>query len=65
MNTYQELIDSVRESRRRMSEKFDHDPDRYIAYLKSLNGKYATQVESFQKLSDFTPTEKEPVSSPE
>ena len=52
MDTYRELIDSIRESRRRMSEECDHDPARYLAYLQSFNAKYSKQVESFQKLRD-------------
>ena len=57
MDTYRDLIDSIRESRRRMSEKCDHDPARYLAYLQSFNVKYSKQIESFQKLRDSTPTE--------
>ena len=64
MDIYQELIESIRESRRRMSEECNHDPDRYIAYLKSFNAKYSKQVESFQKLRDSTPA-KDPISSSE
>ena len=64
MDTYQEVIESIRESRRRMSEKCNHDPSRYIAYLQSFNVKYSKQVESFQKLRDSVPTE-DPISSSE
>ena len=52
MDTYRELIDSIRESRRRMSEECDHNPARYLAYLRSFNAKYSKQIESFQKLRD-------------
>ncbi len=52
MDTYQELIEKIRESRIRMSEACDHDSDKYIAYLKSFNTKYSKQVELFQKLQD-------------
>jgi hypothetical protein len=64
MDTYQEVIESIRESRRRMSEKCNHDSGRYIAYLQSFNAKYPKQVESFQKLRDSVPTE-DPISSSE
>ena len=52
MDTYRELIDSIRESRRRMSEECNHDPARYLAYLQSFNVRYSKQIESFQKLRD-------------
>jgi len=57
MDTYRELIDSIRESRRRMSEKCNHDPARYLAYLQSFNARYSKQIESFQKLRDSAPAE--------
>ena len=57
MDTYRELIDSVRESRRRMSEECDHDPAIYLAYLQSFNARYSKQVELFQKLRDSAPAE--------
>ena len=57
METYRELIDSIRESRRRMSEECDHDPARYLAYLQSFNARYSKQVELFQKLRDSAPAE--------
>ena len=48
MDTYRELIDSIRESRRRMSEECNHDSARYLAYLQSFNARYSKQVELFQ-----------------
>lgn len=48
MDTYRELIDSIRESRRQMSEECNHDSARYLAYLQSFNAKYSKQVELFQ-----------------
>ena len=57
MDTYQELIDSIRESRRRMSEECDHDPARYLAHLRSFDARYSKQIESFQKLRDSVPAE--------
>lgn len=50
MDTYHELIESIRNSRKLMSEACDHNSDKYIAYLKSFNTKYSDQVKSFQEL---------------
>lgn len=50
MDTYHELIESIRESRKFMSKACDHDSDKYIAYLKSFNTKYSDQVKLFQEL---------------
>lgn len=44
MDTYHELIESIRESRKAMSEACGHDSRRYIAYLESFNTKYSEQV---------------------
>lgn len=52
MDAYQKLIDSIRESRKRMSEECDHDLHRYLAYLQSFNATYSKQIESFLKLRD-------------
>jgi len=50
MDTYHELIESIRESRKLMSEACDHNSEKYIAYLKSFNTKYSDQVKLFQEL---------------
>ena len=50
MDTYHELIENIRESRKRMSKECNHDPETYIKYLKSFNIKYAKQVDAFEKL---------------
>ena len=55
MDAYQKLIDSIRESRERMSEECDHDLHRYLAYLQSFNATYSKQIESFLKLRDSAP----------
>ena len=55
MDAYQKLIDSIRESRKRMSEECDHDPHRYLAYLQSFNATYSKQIELFLKLRDSAP----------
>lgn len=57
MNTYQELIESIRESRNRMSEACDHNSKKYIDYLKTFNATYSKQVALFQKLQNEAPTE--------
>ena len=44
MDTYQEMMESIRESRKRMSEACGHNSRKYIAYLKSFNTKYSDQV---------------------
>ena len=44
MDTYRELIDSIRESRKVMSEACGHNSRRYIAHLQSFNSKYSEQV---------------------
>lgn len=50
MDTYHELIENIRESRKLMSKVCDHNSDKYIAYLKSFNTKYSDQVQLFQEL---------------
>ncbi len=50
MDTYHELIENIRESRKLMSKVCDHNSDKYIAYLKSFNTKYSDQVKLFQEL---------------
>ena len=52
MNSYQELIENIRESRKRMSRDCCHDSDKLIAYLESYNAKYSEQVASFRKIQD-------------
>ena len=43
MITAEQVMEEVRESRRRMSAECDHDPARYTAYLMGLNAKYVTE----------------------
>lgn len=49
MITSREVIEEIRESRRRMSEQSEHDPATYIEYLKTFNAKYSAQVEKYLK----------------
>ena len=52
-----DVIEEIRQSRKRMSEQSGHDPGKYIDLLKTLNRKYATQVKRFQKLHRVSPVE--------
>lgn len=47
--TANEVIEEIRESRRRMSKHCQHDPAKLIKYLKTFNRKYATQIERCKK----------------
>ncbi len=49
MDTYRELIESIRESRKLMSEACGHNSSKYIAYLKSFNTQYSDQVKLSQE----------------
>ena len=51
MDAYREMIENIREGRRQLSEKYNHDPVEYIEYLKSLDVKYSKQIRAFEKLS--------------
>jgi hypothetical protein len=45
-----EAIADLRDLRHQISPEFDHDPQKYIAYLQPQNYKYATQMELYQQL---------------
>ena len=45
MDTYQEIMRDVRESRIRMSERCGHDVERLLDYLQSFEMKYSKQVQ--------------------
>jgi len=47
-----EAIGEIRNLRHHISEEFDHDPQKYIEFLKSQSYKYIRQIELFRKLSD-------------
>ena len=55
--TAESVIEEIRQSRRRMSEACDHDPAKYIDYLKGLNGKYAAQVKRYREGLGARPAE--------
>jgi hypothetical protein len=45
-----EAIADLREIRHQISQEFDHDPKKYLAYLQQQNYKYAAQIELYQQL---------------
>lgn len=49
MITSDEVIEEIRESRCELSRRFGHDPAKVIAYLKTVERKYAAQIERYQK----------------
>jgi len=49
MTTAEEVIEEIRESRRRISEECGHDLATYIAHLKRLTRKYSRQVQMYHK----------------
>jgi hypothetical protein len=38
------VIDEIREIRHRISERFDHDPERLVAYYMELQQRYADRL---------------------
>ncbi len=54
---YENALDEIRESRRRMSEQCGNDPAKFIEYLKTFNEKYSIPVERYRKEHAATPTE--------
>ncbi len=44
-----EAIAELREIRHQISQEFDHDPQKYLAYLQQQNYKYAAQIELYQQ----------------
>lgn len=42
------IIKEIRESRRRISKQCDHDPAKYIEYLKMFNRKYSAQADRYR-----------------
>ena len=55
MDMYDQAIEEIRASRRRISESVGHDLDRYFEHLKAVERKYAAQVERFRKRPMATP----------
>lgn len=51
MDAYREMIENIREGRKQLSARYNHDSAEYIEYLKSLDVKYSKQIQAFEKLS--------------
>ncbi len=49
MTDAESVIEEIRESRKRMSERCDHEPAKLIAYLRAFNEKYATQIQEYER----------------
>ena len=49
MTPSDEVIEEIREARRRISKQCDHDPAKYCAYLRSIEHKYAAQIERYRR----------------
>lgn len=45
-----EAIADRRDRRHQISPEFDHDPQKYLAYLQPQNYKYAAPIELYQQL---------------
>lgn len=48
-----ELIKEIRAIRHHISEEFEHNPQRYIDYLKSQKDKYIRQTELYRRLFEY------------
>ncbi len=46
------VIDEIREVRHRISERFDHDPERLVAYYIELQERYADRLVDTSKARD-------------
>ncbi len=55
MTTAEQVIEEIRESRRKMSADCGHDPARCVAYLKEFNDKYSAEVKAYRDSRDRTP----------
>jgi len=52
MTAAEQIIDEIRESRRKLSAQCGHDPVKYIALLKEFNEKYAAEVAAYRNSGD-------------
>ena len=50
MNAADQAIEEIREVRRRISAEFDHDINKYLAYLRELEQEYPDQVRRGKEL---------------
>lgn len=60
MITSQEIIEEIRESRRRMSADCGHDVAKYVEQLKRFNQKFSQQVEEYRKQQESLQAERTP-----
>jgi len=49
------VIDEIREVRHRISARFDHDPDRLVAYYIELQQQYADRLMDTSTVADMHP----------
>lgn len=49
MKNDRDVIKEIRESRLRMSQQCNHNPLKYIDYLKTFNSRYSIQVGRYRK----------------
>ena len=52
MKTEPDAISRVRESRHRISERFDHDPKRLVAYYIEMQQRYRDRIVDSKKQED-------------
>ncbi len=50
MNAADQAIEEIREVRRRISAEFDHDINKYFAYLRELEKEYPEQIRRGKEL---------------
>jgi hypothetical protein len=50
MNAADQAIEEIREVRRRISAEFDHDINKYLAYLRELEKQYPDQIRRGKEL---------------
>jgi hypothetical protein len=49
MNKNNDPIKEIRKIRHKISEEFEHNPKRYIEYLKKIKGDYIIQTSLYEK----------------
>jgi len=50
MNAADQAIEAIREVRRRISAEFDHDINKYFAYLREMEKQYPEQIRRGKEL---------------
>jgi hypothetical protein len=50
MNAADQAIEEIREVRRRISAEFDHDINKYVAYLQEMEKQYPEQIRRGKEL---------------